>query len=334
MSTYYDKKKLLEDSTDVYVSDYDKNLDYSYLSDIIDQKREYKKAADAGDEQGMKKANDRANSIRLQAGSYTSGTDGSKYNRVKRPYEANKPSYKKSAYKDEKDKIYRLISSKEDFKYDAEADPLYQTYKNVYLSLGNDAYKRALAQSSLRTGGVGSTAAISAASAAKNKYNSMLSAKIPELYEIAYSKHRDSLEDLYRQYELAESMDDKEYSRYRDDMSDYLKDREYYYDKDKEIADNLYGAYSDETKLSYDMSRDKTEDNYNQEKLSFEKQKHADDYNLDKQKHADEAELDRYEINEKSKNDKLSIAVNLAKALYGKVPVSRSTINTIISMLR
>ncbi len=314
MATYKDKKKLIDSSKDVYISDYDKTLDYSYLSDIIDQKRAYKTAENAGDKTGMKNANDRANSIRVQAASYTAGEDGSKYNRVKRPYEAGSPRFETSSYTSEKDKIYDMISDYGDFEYDIYSDPMYQTYRDIYLALGDEAYERALGENALRTGGVASTSAIGAASAAKNKYSRMLSDKVPELYDKAYSRYTDGLEKLYDRLSAAERMESREYSRYRDDMADYRSDREYYYDKDKEIADNLYGAYMDENGHALEQAKE---------------QRLSDELELDKDKYEIEAAL----THEKNKNTKRNIAVNLAKALYGKAPISVDVINSIMSML-
>ena len=312
MSTYYDKKKLIDESGDVYISDYDKNLDFSYLSDIIDQKRAYNVAEKSGDTAGMKKANDRANAIRIQAGSYTAGSDGSKYNRVKRPYEENRPSKKTSAYEKEKDRIYNLIASYGDFKYDVKSDPLYKTYRDIYVSLGDDAYERALGENAMRTGGIASTSAVSAANQARNKYNSLLSEKALELYDKAYSKYEDSLERLYKRLDAADELDDTQYSRYRDDVKDYENDRDYYYKKDKEIADGQYKSYTDDTKLAYDISRDEEEDEMAMMEAQYKNKKLQED-----------AEAKRYQT-----------AVNLAKALYGKTPVSRSAVNSIINMLK
>lgn len=312
MANYFNKKKLIDDSSDVYISDYDKNLDYSYLSDIIDQKRAYKQAESIGDSAGMQRANDRANSIRLQAGSYTAGTDGSQYNRVKRPYEANKPSKTKSSYETERDKIYREIANYGDFSYDINSDPLYKTYREIYTALGNEAYDRVLAENSLRTGGVESTSAISAAQGAKNKYNSMLASIIPELYDKAYDRYRGGLEKLYDKLDIARSIEEDAYSRYRDDISDYMSDRDYYYKKDMDIAEEIYDRYMDDTSLSYDITRDEAYDAQNAAENALEEQK--------QQNYADKA---RYQA-----------AVNLAKALYGKVPVSQSIIQNIMNILK
>lgn len=322
MSTYYDKKKLIEDNSDLYISDYDKNLDYSYLSDIINQKRAYQSAQSIGDEQGMKNANNRANSVRMQAGSYMGGDDGSAYTKVTLPYENGKPTSKDKKYSTEADRIYKLISSYNDFDYDVYSDPLYKTYKDIYLSLGDDAYERALGENAMRTGGIASTSAISAATLAKNKYNTMLANIVPELYDKAYAEHRDGIKDLYNLMDLANDFDKTEYDRYRDSVDDFNDDREYFYEKDKNANDNLYEKYKDETKLAYDISRDNVGDKLADDKLNFEKEKFAK-----------ELELDSKEADDISQNKKLSVAVNLAKALYGKVPVSKSVINSILNML-
>ena len=322
MATYYDLKKLIDDSSDVYISDYDKNLDYSYLSDIIDQKRAYKKAQQAGDTLAMKKANDRANSIRIQAGSYTAGEDGSKYNRVKRPYEENEPSKKISSYEEEKDKIYKQIESYGDFTYDVHNDPVYQAYKDIYLALGDDAYERALSENSLRTGGVSNTSAISAASLAKNKYNSMLASVVPELYEKAYSRYSDGLGNLYKKLDAVSDLSDSDYSKYRDELKDYRENRDYYYTKDKEIADTLYDIYTDETNHVYDIGRDSVRDKLNRDELDLNTKKYQSELALKEDSNRAKADL-----------NKLNMALEIAKAIYGEGHISKAVILDILATL-
>lgn len=345
MATYNDKKKLIEDNSDLYISDYDKNLDYSYLSDIIDQKRFYTKAESVGDTEGMKKANDRANAVRMQAASYVAGEDGSAYNRVKRPYEEGVPNKPSDKYKSEKERVYNLISAYKDFKYDVYSDPLYKVYKDIYLSLGDDAYERTLGEESMRTGGISSTSAISAAMAAKNKYNTMLANMVPELYDKAYSKHKDGLEDLYGRLEAVGEMDDTEYEHYRDDVDDYSDNRDYYYRKDEDISDDLYETYTDETDREYDESRDSVEDKQKEDELGYKIYKVDSEIDYkegrDDKEYAYNRERDDKEFAYKRERDlddfdmkKLSVAVNLARALYGgKVPVPRNAVTTILSML-
>ena len=312
MSTYFTKKKLIDDNNDLYVSNYDKSLGIAELEGIIDAKRKYNKAKQAGDTIGMKAANDRANSIRKSKGSYTGGGDGSEYNPVAKPYEIRIKQTYSSPYSSDKKRALSLISDKAEFSYNPEKDPIFKIYKDLYTSLGDDAYERALAESALRTGGVASTSAVSAAAQARNKYNTMLTAKIPELYEAAYDKYSSEYERLYRQLELLADLDDREYKRYRDSVGDFEADREYYYRKDKDLAERLAKQYEFDSELEYDLQAD-----------AYKRERDAAD---DNKWYA--------EFESESHRDTLNSAINLAKILYGKTPVSGSVVNMLIEMMK
>ena len=173
-------------------------------------------------------------------------------------------------------------------------------------------YERAFAESALRTGGVASTSAVSAAAQARNKYNSMLSAKIPELYEAAYDRYSSEYDRLYRQLELISDLDDREYKRYRDSVGDFEADREYYYRKDKDLADALGKQYEFDSELEYDLQSD-----------AYKRERDAAD---DSKWYA--------EFEDKSHRDAVDSAISLAKILYGKTPVSGSVVNMLIEMIK
>ncbi len=277
MATIYDKKKLLDENKDLYMSEHDRGLGYEAISGIIQAKREYALAEKNNDSAGMKKANAKANSIRSVSGSYTGGDDGSEYNPIIRDYEKRPSTGYKSSYESRKNKALTNVLNYEDFTYDPEADPLFQTYRKLYTRLGNDAYERALAQNSLRTGGVINTSASSAAMQALGKYNSMITDKIPELYEAAYKKYADGYERLYKNLELLSDLEDREYSRYRDDMKDFEADRDYYYTKHRDSAEDALDMYRFDTNTSfsidkenYDRSRDEIEDSKWSQELESE----------------------------------------------------------------
>ena len=323
MANYKDKKKLIDDNPDVYVSDYDKNLDYSYLSDIIDQKKAYSAAEKIGDTEGMKKANERANNIRIQAGSYTAGADGSKYNRVKRPYEEESYSQPdNNYYSDERRRLYGKLDTYPEFSYNPEEDPVYNAYKEIYLSLGDDAYRRALGEESLRTGGITNTSAMSAASLARNKYNSMLASKVPELYKNAYEKYNAGKESIYDQLEALWKMEDIDYGKYRDDVQDYKDNRQYYYEKDEDIDSDMQEIYRDENEMEYQTSKDEQENQRYNDKLEFEKQVQADDIALNSR-----------ELESEKMTEKYNVAVKIAKVLYGDNPITAEQFNSILNMI-
>lgn len=75
------------------------------------------------------------------------------------------------------------------FQYDPETDPRFAAYKKAYLREGDRAAENALAKASVLTGGVPSTAAITASQQAGDYYAAKLADIIPELYADAYSKN-------------------------------------------------------------------------------------------------------------------------------------------------
>ncbi len=316
MSTYFDKKKLLESNSDLYISEYDKNLPVSDLGGIIEAKKSYKKASEAGDISAMKAANDRANTIRKTAGSYSGGADGSQYITYKKPYEVRINTKYKSPYEADKKRILNLISEKESFSYDPMDDPIFEIYKKLYTRLGDDAYDRALADGVLRTGGAMNTSAQSAAMQAKNHYNTMLMSKIPELYESSYEKYRSEYERLYDELDLLNELDDSAYKRHRDTVSDWENDREYFYQKDEDMSDWLREQYEFDTGTEYKLTKDENDRAYKESRDRIEDARWEDEYEFDKN------------------SDVIEHATDIAKILYGKSGATTERIKNIIAMLK
>lgn len=256
MATLYDKKKLLDDNKDLYISEYDKGLGYEALAGIIQSKKDYANAQKNNDTEGMKKANTKANNFREISGNYTAGADGSEYNPILKGYETRPSKGYNSSFKDKKNKALNSVLDYKEFSYNPEKDPAFEAYRNLYARLGNEAYERALAQNALRTGGVINTSASSAAMQALNRYNSMLTDKIPELYESAYKRYSDGYERLYKNLELLSELEDNEYSRYRDSMKDFESDRDYYYTKYRDNIDDSMDTYRFDTNTTYKIDND------------------------------------------------------------------------------
>ena len=315
MSTYYDKKKIIDENKDLYISSYDKSLTPDALSKIIEQKKIYKNAEINGDKKAMKDANDKANSIRMSNGNYDGGKDGSEYNTNNKNYELKNFSSYESPYQNQISEIAKKIKNKKEFSYDYENDPAFKAYYSLYQKLGDDAYERALYESALRTGGMVSTSAISAASGAKNHYNTMISERIPELFRDAYSRYTDEYERLYDELEMLSKLDETSYSRYRDKLDDFISDREYYYKKDKDNIDRIFDVYKVESDLEYDTQKYKNELEYKKERDEI------DDIRQDKK------------VDVQKEKNKLDAIINLAKAIYGKTPVNPSVINNLYSII-
>lgn len=334
MANYYDKKKLIEDNQDIYISEFDKALHPSALSGIIESKRSYAQAEKNGDSTAMKQANNKANTIRARFGNYSGGTDGSEYNQFPQSYEIRNNTSYTSAYDEQIKKLIEKIGTIPEFEYNPETDPLYKAYRSIYTKLGEDAADRAMSQNALRSGGVNSSSAISAASLAQGKYNSMLAAKIPELYEASLKKYEDTYNRLFKELEAITDLDDTMYSRYRDEIADFENDRKYYSEKDYNAIKNLNDIYETESYIDYNTQKDVSESEY---KKTKDKQYY--DYLTNKDKEDREYQKERDAIADSRWNSEygqrnLSIAVDLAKALYGKVPVSSSVIKNLLSYIK
>lgn len=126
------------------------------------------------------------------------------------------------------DALLDQVLNREAFSYDPETDPLYQQYKAQYNREGTRAMNDTLAAAASNAGGMNSYA-ITAAQQANDYYSTQLADKIPELYQLAYSMYLDDIDGKVRDLGLLQGMDDRQYDRYRDTMSDWYNDRDFAY---------------------------------------------------------------------------------------------------------
>ena len=193
--------------------------------------KSWQEAYARGDQAGMDAAHAQAESIRSLYG-YSGGNDGSQYilsGNTNPGFEyETAPTYTDS-YSARIDELLNQILNRDDFSYNALDDPLYQQYSKQYQREGQRAMQDTLGQVSARTGGMASSYAISAAQQANNYYASQLTDKIPELYQLAYSMYLDDIDLKVQDLGLLEGASDRQYSRYRDTMSDWRDDRDFAY---------------------------------------------------------------------------------------------------------
>lgn len=147
--------------------------------------------------------------------------------------------------------IYEQISNRPDFKYDVNADPLYQQYKDQYIQQGKLAMKDTMGKAAALTGGYGSTYGQQVGQQTYDSYLQNLSAVIPELYGAAYDKYKDKGDDLIKQYGLLGDQRDMEYSRYRDDMNDWEAERAY----QKQLEADEYDRKLNEEQIAYNRQQ-------------------------------------------------------------------------------
>ena len=228
---------------------------------VAQAKELYYKGKSLGDQSMMDFAHQMAEAARATAG-YSGGADGSDYillNNTPTPtggqtmptfsYDVAKPTYT-SNYSARIDEMLNQILNREDFSYDVNNDQLYQQYATQYNREGNRSMNDTLAAAASQAGGMNSYA-VTAAQQANNYYATQLNDKIPELYQLAYEMYLNDIDQQVRDLGLLQDMDDTQYGRYRDTMSDWYNDRDFAYGM---YRDDM-GDYKWQTEFDYNAGR-------------------------------------------------------------------------------
>jgi|GEM_PF-3536809 len=154
--------------------------------------------------------------------------------------ESAKPAEYVSAYGKKIEELADRIIAGEKFSYDFNADPIYNVYREQTERDRRRAVADAAASAAALTGGyANSYGATAAAEASAASYDS-LRALIPSLVEAAYKKWYDGQALERERLSAVMALEDADYGRYRDTVSDYNKNRDY-----------LYGKYSDLSSADY-----------------------------------------------------------------------------------
>ena len=235
-------------------------------------KADWKTAYDAGDQAGMDAAHAAAEAIRAGYG-YSGGADGSEYLPLMFKSEGyveedsgdggsgrggyGYPGFS-SRYDPQIQALYQAILSRDPFSYDAASDPLYGQYKQSYTRGGQRAMQDTLGQMALRTGGLASSYAESAAQQTYDNYMAALADKIPELQQLAYQRYQDELSGKRADLSMLLGLDDVDYNRWSGDRSfDYNAYRD-------QVADDQWAKSFD-----YQQQRDAASDSQWQQQWDY-----------------------------------------------------------------
>ena len=147
------------------------------------------------------------------------------------------PEYS-SQYSSQIDQLLNSILNRDPFSYDYTTDPSYHAYADQYKRLGDRAREDTLGNVAAMNGGYASSWAASAASQAQNDYNQQLSDIIPTLYEAAYNRYMDDYNMDVTNLGLLQGVDNTQYDRYRDTVSDSQWQQEFDYTKEQDKIAN------------------------------------------------------------------------------------------------
>ncbi|GFI61260.1 hypothetical protein IMSAG049_00417 [Clostridiales bacterium] len=194
---------------------------------------------------------------------YKSSVSREKYDEVS----SRKPREYESEYKRQINDILNKINSREPFSYDLSADALYQQYKEGYMSAGRRAMEDVSGQAAALTGGYGNTYAETASSAAYDRYLQQLNERIPELYERSRAAYDNEGNELYKLYSMYMNAEKADYEKYRDELADWQRERDYAYEEYKDESDRAREDYYDRLSLLKDAAKNESSDYWNYKDL-------------------------------------------------------------------
>ncbi len=116
--------------------------------------------------------------------------------------------------------LYRKITGRQAFRYDAAADPLYGQYREQYVQGGQQAMRDAMGQAAALTGGYGSSYGQAVGQQQYDAYLQRLNEVLPELYRTAYDAYEAEGNRMTQQLQLAGQLRDTEYGQFRDAVGD------------------------------------------------------------------------------------------------------------------
>ena len=167
-----------------------------------------------------------------------------------------KPGEYQSQWQTQLNDILQQILNREDFSYDLNGDALYQQYKDQYMQQGQMAMMDTMGQAQAMTGGYGNSYAQTAGQQAYQGYLQQLNDKVPELYQLALNQYNAEGDAMYNQASMLAGMDEQEYAKYRDSVSDYYTQLGLLTDDARWKEEQDYQQWADQTSFQYSQHRD------------------------------------------------------------------------------
>lgn len=148
-----------------------------------------------------------------------------------RNVEANRPDPFKSKYQDQISNLLDGIYNQKKFSYtgkDLQNDDIYKMYAQRYSDSARRAMQDTMANAQAQSGGYGSSYAAQVAQQAYDNQMNGLNDKALDFRDRAYQMYRDDQANEYNKLQAFQGQDNTDYGRYRDTVTDWQNDRNYF----------------------------------------------------------------------------------------------------------
>ena len=145
--------------------------------------------------------------------------------------EENRPDPFKSKYEAQISGLLDQIYNQKKFSYtgkDLKNDDLYQMYAQRYTDSARRAMQDTMANAQAQSGGYGSSYAAQVAQQSYDNTMTGLNDKVMDFRDRAYQMYRDDQANRYNQLQAFQGQDNTDYGRYRDTVTDWQNDRNYF----------------------------------------------------------------------------------------------------------
>ena len=156
-----------------------------------------------------------------------------------------KPQSYSSKWSGALDNILQQIQNPGEFKYSLDGDGLFQSYKDMYTQKAKQGAQDTMGVAAGLTGGYGNSWAQSAGAQAYQQNLLPLYDKAMEFAKMAQDRYNADRADKYNQLSALQGMEESDYGRYRDLMSDYNADLDRAREDARYEDETGYGRYKD-----------------------------------------------------------------------------------------
>lgn len=160
--------------------------------------------------------------------------------------EAGKPGEYESGYATQIQELIDSLLNREKFSYDFSADPMYQQYAEKYQQMGKTAMRDTMGEAAALTGGYGNSYSQQVGQQTYQTYLQNLYDMIPELRDAAYQMYRTEGDDMRANLGMLQDQDSIDYGRYRDTVTDWQNELNYFYSKYSDMSAAEYNRYQND----------------------------------------------------------------------------------------
>ena len=197
----------------------------------------------------MSRAGDAAAQVLTQAAHKAAESAAAKPAAFREP--AAPPAYQ-SDYRPQIAAQTQALLEQPQFRYDYREDPNYTALRKEYLREADRSAENTLGAYAAMTGGMPSTAALTAAQQAADYQKTQLTDSIPRLYELAYAAYQNNDAQDRANLELLAALEKSDYQRYQDQLRQANSDRDFSY---RRYQDAL-GQYNTEQAQAFGLYDD------------------------------------------------------------------------------